>query len=58
MSKPSIYQNSLQAVPFPQQLSGYKDPLDLSHKSDKSAYIRSAAVYLAIVCNHRRLLNK
>ena len=43
MYKPSVYQNSLQAVAFPQHLSGYKDPLDYSHKSDKSAYIRSAA---------------
>ncbi len=43
MYKPSVYQNSLQAVPFPQHLSGYKDPLDCSHKSDKSAFIRSAA---------------
>ena len=41
MVKPSVYQNSLQAVPFPQQLSGYKDPQDVSHRSDKSAFIRS-----------------
>ena len=46
MYKPSVYQNSLQAVAFPQHLSGYKDPLDYSHKSDKSAYIRSAARWL------------
>ena len=46
MFKPSVYQNSLQAVAFPQHLSGYKDPLDYSHKSDKSAYIRSAARWL------------
>lgn len=37
MYKPSVYQNSLQAVAFPQHLSGYKDPLDYSHKSDKTA---------------------
>ena len=43
MYKPGVYQNSLQAVPFPQHLTGYKDPLDSSHKSDKSAFIRSAA---------------
>ncbi|DBA91651.1 TPA: hypothetical protein ACH3X1_003254 [Trebouxia sp. C0004] len=41
MYKSSVYQNSLQAVPFPQHLSGYKDPLDCSHKSDKSAFISS-----------------
>ncbi|KAL3137686.1 hypothetical protein ABBQ38_004959 [Trebouxia sp. C0009 RCD-2024] len=41
MFKSSVYQNSLQAVPFPQQLSGYKDPQDMSHRSDKSAFISS-----------------
>lgn len=41
MYKPGVYQNSLQAVPFPQHLTGYKDPLDCSHKSDKSAFISS-----------------
>ena len=44
MVKPSVYQNSLQAVPFPQQLTGYKDPQDASHRSDKSAFIRSAVM--------------
>ena len=43
MHKSTVYQNSLQAVPFPQHLTGYKDPLDFSHKRDKSAFIRSAA---------------
>lgn len=42
MYKPSVYQNSLQAVAFPQHLSGYKNPLDPSHKNDKSSYIRYA----------------
>ncbi len=55
MYKPGVYQNSLQAVPFPQHLSGYKDPLDCSHKSDKSAFIRSAAdvAVLHSVCSLR-----
>lgn len=44
MAKPSVYQNSLQAVPFHQQLSGYKDPQDAFHRSDKSAFIRSAVM--------------
>lgn len=41
MQKASVYQNSLQAVAFPQHLSGYKNPHDPSHKNDKSAYISS-----------------
>lgn len=41
MHKSTVYQNSLQAVPFPQYLTGYKDPLDFSHKRDKSAFISS-----------------
>ena len=52
MFKPSVYQNALQAVPFPQPLTGYKDPEDESHRSDKSAFIRSAVVLCLTLLKH------